>query len=111
MSEISPSGSHLDANAHTAEPNTRLIWTLIFSVLVFLVIFHISAYFWFLGMKDTELRSKQNYSQDKNLQSLRAQDTEVLERYGWVDSAKGTVRIPVSRAMELMVQERSTGKK
>lgn len=41
----------------------------------------------------------------KNLADLRAADQTALTTYGWNDRAKGIVRIPVGRAMELMVPE------
>ena len=39
---------------------------------------------------------------------LRAQQQELLSSYGWVDRAKGTLHIPVARAMDLVVAERAS---
>jgi hypothetical protein len=39
-----------------------------------------------------------------DLQQVRAAEDRILNGYGWVDQAKGTVRIPVARAMELLAQ-------
>ncbi len=36
---------------------------------------------------------------------LRVQEAETLTTYGWVDQEKGTVRIPVERATELVIEE------
>jgi hypothetical protein len=41
----------------------------------------------------------------KNLAELNAQSKDVLENYAWIDPAKGLVRLPVTRAMELAVVE------
>lgn len=41
----------------------------------------------------------------KNLRELRAAEVETVSHYGWVDPAKGIVRLPVARAMELSVKE------
>jgi len=41
----------------------------------------------------------------EDLRSVRQQEEEVLEGYGWVDQSRGTVRIPIERAMELVVEE------
>ena len=41
----------------------------------------------------------------KNLADLRSADQTALTTYGWNDKAKGIVRIPVARAMELVVPE------
>jgi hypothetical protein len=41
----------------------------------------------------------------KNLAELNAQSKDTLENYAWIDPAKGLVRLPVARAMELAVGE------
>lgn len=41
----------------------------------------------------------------KNLADLRAADQTALTTYGWSDKAKGIIRIPVTRAMELVMPE------
>ena len=39
-----------------------------------------------------------------SLLRLRAEETETLTTYGWVDKPAGVVRIPIERAMALMVE-------
>jgi flagellar basal body-associated protein FliL len=39
----------------------------------------------------------------KNLTELQVADAATLNTYGWNDRAKGVVRVPVTRAMELML--------
>ncbi|HWA08426.1 MAG TPA: hypothetical protein VG838_03075 [Opitutaceae bacterium] len=41
------------------------------------------------------------------LGELRAKEQTQVNSYGWVDQSKGIVRLPISRAMELTVQELS----
>jgi hypothetical protein len=41
----------------------------------------------------------------KNLEEVKAADTAQVTTYGWNDRAKGVVRIPVKRAMELVLPE------
>ncbi len=36
---------------------------------------------------------------------LQARDGELLHSYGWVDEEKGVVRLPISRARELYIDE------
>ena len=36
---------------------------------------------------------------------LQARDREILHSYGWVDQEKGVVRLPISRASELFIDE------
>jgi hypothetical protein len=40
-----------------------------------------------------------------DLKEFRAGEEAILNNYGWVDPEKGIVRIPVSRAMELVAKE------
>lgn len=41
----------------------------------------------------------------QSLVLLRAKEDSVLSTYGWVDSSKGTVRVPIERAMELYLEQ------
>ena len=38
-----------------------------------------------------------------DLEVLRAREAELLSSYGWIDRQEGTVRIPIERAMEILV--------
>jgi hypothetical protein len=40
-----------------------------------------------------------------DLKGYRAEQEKILEGYGWVDSRAGIVRIPVDRAMDLLLQK------
>lgn len=40
----------------------------------------------------------------KNLAELRADNQAALTSYGWIDQAKGIVRLPADRAVELSLQ-------
>ncbi len=40
-----------------------------------------------------------------DLKSFRAREEETLQNYGWVDRRAGVVRVPIERAMELVLQE------
>jgi len=39
-----------------------------------------------------------------DLQAIRKAEDETLSTYGWVDQSKGVVRIPIDRAMQLIVE-------
>jgi len=39
------------------------------------------------------------------LQNLRTLEDHVLTTYAWVDQSQGTVRIPVDRAIDMVVQK------
>ena len=40
-----------------------------------------------------------------DLEKFRAREQEELNSYGWIDRHAGVVKIPIDRAMELLVQE------
>lgn len=41
----------------------------------------------------------------KNLAEVKAASADVLSHYAWQDQAKGFVRVPIERAIELTLQE------
>jgi hypothetical protein len=41
----------------------------------------------------------------KAYQELQTENAQKLEKYAWLDKAKGTVQIPIERAMELAIAE------
>ena len=41
---------------------------------------------------------------NKDLKTMRAEEERILSSYGWVDRANGVVRIPVSRAIDLLIE-------
>lgn len=43
-------------------------------------------------------------SSDEELKQLRATENAILTTYGWVDRPNGVVRIPIDRAMEILLQ-------
>jgi hypothetical protein len=45
-----------------------------------------------------------NEHEATNQQDFRADENKMLNGYGWVDQTHGIVRIPVDRAMDLLVQ-------
>ncbi len=48
---------------------------------------------------------KLQVSPTADLQSFRTREDVELQTYGWLDSTSGVVRIPIERAMEMVLQE------
>jgi len=44
-------------------------------------------------------------NQDLDMEKLRASEDALLNNYDWVDRKNGIVRIPIDRAMELLVRQ------
>jgi hypothetical protein len=40
-----------------------------------------------------------------DLKAVRAAEDQILTSYGWVDQKKGTVRIPIAQAMDMVVKK------
>jgi hypothetical protein len=55
--------------------------------------------------RTTDYEQKRAADRLAKLKTLHEQDTQALTGYAWVDKAKGTVRIPVDRAMELVMAD------
>lgn len=83
---------------------TTVLWLLPISVVI-LIGFTLVCMFWFRGFKDSELAVKASEFPTTELNILRAKENEVLSQYKMGDPTKGRVQIPISRAMELIVQE------
>lgn len=41
----------------------------------------------------------------QDMEDMRAAENELLENYGWIDESRGIVRIPVSRAIDILAKE------
>lgn len=60
---------------------------------------------WFYVVRDDVMQARVYSVRDPRLQELRDTETKELTTYGWVDKDKGIVRIPIDRAMDLLVRE------
>jgi hypothetical protein len=40
-----------------------------------------------------------------DLASVRQEEEQVLDSYGWIDKGRGLIRIPIARAMDLVAKE------
>jgi hypothetical protein len=57
------------------------------------------------SVRSSDYEQKRAANRQTKLQALREQDTAALTSYAWVDKTKGTVRIPIERAMELSLTD------
>jgi hypothetical protein len=76
---------------------------IISAILLFVVIVVLQAYFY--GAEQSELERKVWSQPDEALQKLDADQLELLNSYGWVSEAEGTVHVPIERAMDLIAAE------
>lgn len=95
----------MSAAPHSTAPREKSIWPMFVGAFVLFALF--AAFVaWMLRSGDPAsfdeeaIRAKQRY---EILAKVREEATNLTTGYGWADQAKGTVRIPVDRAMELAV--------
>lgn len=62
----------------------------------------------YYNVADAEYDRKVYRQESESLTALRAQQLENLAGYRWADDQRRSVRLPVSRAMELLVNEGRT---
>ncbi len=61
--------------------------------------------------REQQVFVKQLQPVSEDLRALRAREDAELNSYGYVDQARGRVRIPVRRAMELLIAEQGQGER
>ena len=79
---------------------------MLLTIVGFFLFLFVLSFMWMDNERETIARS--NRSADERYEILRTkreQDEERLHSYGWIDQDKGIVRLPIDRAMELLLQE------
>ncbi len=76
---------------------------IISAILLFVIIVVLQAYFY--GAEQSELERKVWSQPYQALQQLEANQLELLNSYGWVSEAEGTVHVPIQRAIDLIAAE------
>ena len=76
---------------------------IISAILLFVIIVVLQAYFY--GAEKNELERKVWAQPYQALQQLDANQLELLNSYGWVSEAEGSVHVPIERAMDLIAAE------
>ena len=64
-----------------------------------------AAIFGMRGVASQEKMNKEVSQGAKDLRALNEKEQEELSKYGWIDQSAGKVRIPIERAMELVIIE------
>lgn len=87
------------------DPNVSLgaVIGIIGTILIFVAIVVLQALFF--HMQEGEMERKVYRQTNEEIRSLRADQLERLNSYGWVDQAGGIAHIPIDRAMELVASE------
>jgi hypothetical protein len=95
----------MSATPHTTASREKSIWPMFAGAFVLFALFA-AFVLWMLGSGDPAsfdeeaIRAKERYD---ILAKIEAENKALTTGYGWADQAKGTVRLPLDRAMELAV--------
>ena len=92
------------------EPRASIIaiFGILTIVLLLVVVFGIQ--FYFDASKEHQVYTTVLVPEGQQLQDLRTKEDQQLNSYGYIDRQKGSVRIPIERAMALVAKEASEGK-
>jgi len=93
-----------------SEPLTGPVVANIVAIILILVVVIVGVTFYFNTYRDRIIEETQLTPVSQDLLDLRAKEDQMLNSYGIADKAAGTVRLPVSRAMELVLAEAKEGK-
>ena len=93
-----------------SEPLTIPILWNIFGIIAILVVVIVAVNFYYTEYRERIIVETQLTPVSQDLLDLRANEDKMLNSYGIADKAAGTVRLPVSRAMELILAEAKEGK-
>jgi hypothetical protein len=95
----------MDHAPNSTAPREKSIWPMFVGAFVLFALFALAVQ-WMLGSGDPAsydeeaIRAKERYD---ILAKIQEENKALTTGYGWADQAKGTVRIPLDRAMELTV--------
>jgi len=101
---------NVQAGYERGEPNTWAIVAWGGASIVILVVVILAIQFYFDRVTEQQVYQKQMLPVSDDLLALRAKEQAQLHSYAYIDRAKGVVRIPIERAMELLAQEAEAGK-
>jgi len=87
------------------DPNTRFIALLGLATIVILIAAVFGVQYYYDRLYDEQVYVKVLEPESETLKDLRSRENEQLHSYQYIDREKGTVRIPIERAMQVLVEE------
>jgi len=93
-----------------AEPAARQIFIFTAITVVLLVVMIVGIQVFFNQIWDTEVSTRVLQVPSEDLKNVHNREDAALGQYKMLDRAKGTVNLPISRAMELFAKEAGEGK-
>jgi hypothetical protein len=100
----------LNTGYDAEEPKSRFVGLFMVGSVLALVIMLLGLEAYYDRVKEQQVFVKQLAPVAEDLRNLRAREESELHSYRFLDRGRGTVRLPIERAMELFVQEAAAGK-
>jgi hypothetical protein len=100
--------THSSPGYDTSEPRARTIALFGLLTLVVLAIIILGLQWYVDYARERQIFVRQLEPVAEDLRTLRAREDAELNFYGYLDREKGVVRLPVRRAMELVIREKES---
>jgi hypothetical protein len=92
------------------EPGSRFVGVFMAVTVLGLVLMLLGLQAYFDRVKEQQIFVKQLAPIAEDLRNLRAREQAELHSYRYIDRGRGTVHLPIERAMELFAAEAAAGK-
>lgn len=92
------------------EPKSRFVGLFMAGAVLALIAMLLGLQAYYDRVKEQQVYVKQLAPVDDDLRNLRAREESELHSYRFIDRSRGTVRLPIGRAMELFAREAAAGK-
>lgn len=100
----------LNTGYDAEEPKSRFVGVFMMGSVLALIAMLLGLEAYYDRVKEQQVFVKQLAPVAEDLRNLRAREESELHSYRYIDRGRGTVRLPIERAMELFVQEAAAGK-
>ena len=108
--EEKPNSNLAELGFDRSEPRIPGILLTTVGIIGVLVATGVGVQFYYEKFRERVIEERQLAPVSQDLIDLRAKEDKELGSYGYADKATGVVRVPVSRAIELVISESKEGK-
>jgi hypothetical protein len=108
--EEKPNSNLAELGFDRSEPRIPGILLTTVGIIGVLVATGVGVQFYYEKFRERVIEERQLAPVSQDLLDLRAKEDKELGSYGYADKATGVVRVPVSRAIELVISESKEGK-
>lgn len=100
----------LEIGYERSEPNALKIGLLTVVIVFSIVVVCYAVYYWYVGQLEYTRHMEVEVPIWQETKDVRAYETERLTQFKYLDKTKGSVQLPIEKAMDLLVKESGEGK-